>query len=149
MLCKIWCFYGGDYEECRLRGYKNPVRTSGDSLRFHYRAQHVNAMQDLRCPRRWLWRMSSPAIKKPGSYLTGDTLRLCYRIQSVNAVQELRLPRRRLWRMPSSRMWRHVAVVTTDVRKGTIVSIIRLKRLGELGRNVSNNYQLKYTAKKH
>jgi hypothetical protein len=28
MLCKIWAFHGGDYEECRLLGYKNPVRTS-------------------------------------------------------------------------------------------------------------------------
>jgi hypothetical protein len=25
---KILCFHGGDYEECRLLGYKNPVRTS-------------------------------------------------------------------------------------------------------------------------
>jgi hypothetical protein len=23
MLCKIWGFHGGDYEECRLRGYRN------------------------------------------------------------------------------------------------------------------------------
>jgi hypothetical protein len=22
MLCKIWDFHGGDYEECRLLGYK-------------------------------------------------------------------------------------------------------------------------------
>jgi hypothetical protein len=28
MLCKIWGCHGGDYEEFRLRGYKNPVRTS-------------------------------------------------------------------------------------------------------------------------
>jgi hypothetical protein len=28
MLCKIWGFHGGDYEECRLLGYKNPVLTS-------------------------------------------------------------------------------------------------------------------------
>jgi hypothetical protein len=26
--CKIWGFHGGDYEECRLLGYKNPVHTS-------------------------------------------------------------------------------------------------------------------------
>jgi hypothetical protein len=30
---KIWGFYGGDYEECRLLGYKNPVRTSQEA---HY-----------------------------------------------------------------------------------------------------------------
>jgi hypothetical protein len=28
MLCKIWGFHGGDYEECRILEYKNPVRTS-------------------------------------------------------------------------------------------------------------------------
>jgi hypothetical protein len=33
MLCKIWGFHGGDYEECRLLGYKNPVRTSQET---HY-----------------------------------------------------------------------------------------------------------------
>jgi hypothetical protein len=33
MQCKIWDFQGGDYEECRLLGYKNPVRTSQET---HY-----------------------------------------------------------------------------------------------------------------
>jgi hypothetical protein len=27
-ICKIWGFHGGFYEECRLLGYKTPVRTS-------------------------------------------------------------------------------------------------------------------------
>jgi hypothetical protein len=30
---KIWGFHGGDYEECRLLGYKTPVRTSQET---HY-----------------------------------------------------------------------------------------------------------------
>jgi hypothetical protein len=33
MLCKIWGFHGSNYEECRLMGYKNPVRTSQET---HY-----------------------------------------------------------------------------------------------------------------
>jgi hypothetical protein len=33
MLCNIWGFHGGDYEECRLLGYKNPVGTSQET---HY-----------------------------------------------------------------------------------------------------------------
>jgi hypothetical protein len=33
MLCKIWSFHGGDYEICRLLGYKTPVRTSQEK---HY-----------------------------------------------------------------------------------------------------------------
>jgi hypothetical protein len=32
-LCKIWGFHGGDYEECRLLGYKTTVRTSQET---HY-----------------------------------------------------------------------------------------------------------------
>jgi hypothetical protein len=45
MLCKIRGFHEGEYEECRLLGYKNPVHTSlGDTLRFRYSAQPVNAM---------------------------------------------------------------------------------------------------------
>jgi hypothetical protein len=32
-LRKIWGFHGNDYEECRLLGYKNPVRTSQET---HY-----------------------------------------------------------------------------------------------------------------
>jgi hypothetical protein len=31
--CKIWGFHGGDYEECRLLGYRTPVRTSQET---HY-----------------------------------------------------------------------------------------------------------------
>jgi hypothetical protein len=31
MLCKIWGYYGGDYEECRLLKYKNPVRTAQET----------------------------------------------------------------------------------------------------------------------
>jgi hypothetical protein len=31
--CKIWGFHVGDYEECRLLGYRNPVRTSQET---HY-----------------------------------------------------------------------------------------------------------------
>jgi hypothetical protein len=34
MLCKIWGFHGSDYEECRLLGYKNPVRTSQETHYF-------------------------------------------------------------------------------------------------------------------
>jgi hypothetical protein len=32
-LCKIWGFHGGDYEECPLLRYKNPVCTSQET---HY-----------------------------------------------------------------------------------------------------------------
>jgi hypothetical protein len=31
MLCKIWGFYGGDYEEWQPMGFKKSVRTSQDT----------------------------------------------------------------------------------------------------------------------
>jgi hypothetical protein len=31
MLCRICGFHGGDYEECYLMGYKNPVHTSQET----------------------------------------------------------------------------------------------------------------------
>jgi hypothetical protein len=34
MLCKMWGFHCGDYEECSLLGYKNPVRTSHETHYF-------------------------------------------------------------------------------------------------------------------
>jgi hypothetical protein len=34
MLCKILGFHGGRYEECRLLGYKNPVRISQETYYF-------------------------------------------------------------------------------------------------------------------
>jgi hypothetical protein len=37
-------FPGGHYKECRLLGYKNPVRTSQETHNLCYRAQQVNAM---------------------------------------------------------------------------------------------------------
>jgi hypothetical protein len=33
-LCRIWGFHGCDYEECRLLGYKNPVRTTQETHYF-------------------------------------------------------------------------------------------------------------------
>jgi hypothetical protein len=41
MLRKIYGFHGEDYEECRLLGYKNPVRTSQET---HY----VSATEPIR-----------------------------------------------------------------------------------------------------
>jgi hypothetical protein len=48
MECKIWDFHGGHYEECRLLGYKNPVRTSEET---HY----VSATEPNRLMLRRIW----------------------------------------------------------------------------------------------
>jgi hypothetical protein len=43
-LCKIWGFHGGDYEECPLLGYKNPVHTSRETYYICCITQLVNTM---------------------------------------------------------------------------------------------------------
>jgi hypothetical protein len=44
MLCKIWGFHGGNYEEFRLLWYKKSVLTAQETLILHNRARPVNAM---------------------------------------------------------------------------------------------------------
>jgi hypothetical protein len=81
MLCKIWGFHGGDYEECRLLGYKNPVRTSQET---HY-VSTTETSQLMLCK---IWGVRGGDYEecrllgyKNSPYLAGDTLHLCYRAQ--------------------------------------------------------------------
>jgi hypothetical protein len=43
--CKIWGFHSGEYEECRLLGYKNPVLTS---QKTHY-VSATEPIQSILC----------------------------------------------------------------------------------------------------
>jgi hypothetical protein len=43
VLYKISALHGADYEECRIVGYRNPVRTVQETLRLRYGAQQVTA----------------------------------------------------------------------------------------------------------
>jgi hypothetical protein len=49
MLCKIWGFHGSHYEECRILGYKNPVRISQETY-------YVSATQPSRLMLCKIWR---------------------------------------------------------------------------------------------
>jgi hypothetical protein len=62
MLCKIWGFHGGDYEECRFLGYKNPVRTSQEKHYVSTTESSQLMLCKMRFSRRWLWRMSSSGM---------------------------------------------------------------------------------------
>jgi hypothetical protein len=48
MVRKIWGFNDGDYEECRLLGYKDPVRTSQETY-------YVSATDSSRLILRKIW----------------------------------------------------------------------------------------------
>jgi hypothetical protein len=74
MLCRIWGVHGADYEECRLLGYSNPVRTSQEILNLRYRAQLVKDTSDLRFTRRWLWRIPSAAMWHRVALVRNDVL---------------------------------------------------------------------------
>jgi hypothetical protein len=116
ILRRIWGLHGGDYEERRLLGYKNPVRTSQEK-HYLYATEPSRLMlcKILRFSRRWLWRMLSSGIYKTSSYFTGDTLRLRYGSHPVNVMYDLTFSRWWLWRMSSSGTWCSVGLFRTDV----------------------------------
>jgi hypothetical protein len=64
--CKIWGFHGGDYAECRLLGYKTPVRTSQET---HY----VSATEHSRLMLYKIWGFH-------GSYYKEYRLLGCYAV---------------------------------------------------------------------
>jgi hypothetical protein len=55
--CKIWGFHGGDYEESRLLGYKNPVRTSQETY-------YVSATESNRLMLRKTWGFQAGRYEK-------------------------------------------------------------------------------------
>jgi hypothetical protein len=131
-MCMIWCLHGGDYEECRLLGYTNPVRTSQET---HYSFAtepsrlilykiwdfHSDDFEEYRLLRYKAQFIShriyiTSPLQSPASY--------CYvRFDVFTAVN---------MKNPSSDILRRVHVVRTDVLKEFIVSVMKLKRKGEL-----------------
>jgi hypothetical protein len=84
-LCRTCGFHGGDYEECRLLGYENPVRTSPET---HY----VSATEPSRlmlCKIRGFHggdcEEHRPLVYKNPVRTSQETLRLRYRAQPANA----------------------------------------------------------------
>jgi hypothetical protein len=72
VLCKVWGFHGGGYEEYRLLRTKPSSYLTGNTLHLRYRAQLVNAMQDLKFLWWWLWRMSSSGMWRGLAVLRTD-----------------------------------------------------------------------------
>jgi hypothetical protein len=103
IIFKFWDFQGGDYEECRLLGYKHPLRTSQET---HY-VSATDYSQLMLCK---IWGFHGGdyeecrllGYKKPSSYLTRNTLCHRYRLRPVNSLKDLRVFRQWLWRISSS-----------------------------------------------
>jgi hypothetical protein len=95
-LCNIWIFYGGDYEECCLLGYKTPV--------IPHRGHYIPA--------------------------TDRSLLMLFKIWGFHGYdcEECRL-------LGSYR----VALVRTDVSEENRNSIIKGRRIGELGKTLAVN----------
>jgi hypothetical protein len=112
MLCKIWGFHGNDYEECRLLGYKNPVRTSQET-------QYFSATQS-----------SQLMLCKICAFHGSDyeECRLLGHKNPFRTSQETHY---------ISEIWRRVALVRTKVSEKRVASIIRVERMSELGRTLA------------
>jgi hypothetical protein len=81
MVCNIWGFHGGDYEECLLLGYKNPVHTSQETNYFTARDHLVTANDVPSAP--IIVTLMMDAL---GSYETSVLTRATRRNISVNDI---------------------------------------------------------------
>jgi hypothetical protein len=95
MLCKIWGFHGGDYYECRLVGYKNPVRTSQET---HY----VSATELSRLIICKIWGFHGSDYD--GSRLLGYKypVRTSQETHFISATESSRLTLCKIWRFHGS-----------------------------------------------
>jgi hypothetical protein len=110
--CKVWGFHGGDYEECRLLGYKNPVRTSQET---HYVSTRESS-QLMLCK---IWGFHGNDYEECRLLGYKNRIRTSQETHYVSTTESsqlmlckiLRFSRRWLWRMPSSGMLGRVALV--------------------------------------
>jgi hypothetical protein len=134
MLCKIWGVQCGDYEECRLLGYKNSVHTSQET---HY----VSATEPrpLMVCKIWGFHVGNDEECSLLGYKNPiRTSQETYYISTAessqfNAMQDLRFSRRWLCRISSSGILHRVVLIITCVSEERIASIVRVTRIGELG----------------
>jgi hypothetical protein len=86
MICKIWGFHGSVYEERRLLGYKNPVRTLEEPYYFS-----VTEPNRLMINKIWGFHGSDYEERRLLGYknpvrTSQETHYVCYRAQPVNAM---------------------------------------------------------------
>jgi hypothetical protein len=90
MLCKVCGFRGGDYEECRLLGYKNPVRTSQET---HY----VSATQSSQLMLRKIWGFHSGDYEECRRLGYKNPVRTSQETHYVSATEPSQLMLCKIW----------------------------------------------------
>jgi hypothetical protein len=124
MLCKIWGFHGSDYEEYRLLGYKNPVRTSQE-------AHHISATESSQLMLCKIWGFHGGDYEEYRLLGYKNPVRTSQETHHISATKSsrlmlcnnLRFSLRWLWRMACSGTLRRVALVRTDVSEEPSASI--------------------------
>jgi hypothetical protein len=128
MLCNIWGFHGSDYEECRVLGYKNEVRTSQET---HY----FSATWPSRLMLCNIWGFHGSDCEEWRLLGYRNLIRTSQETPHFSAKEHgrLRFSRPLPWRMSSSVMLSLVALLRTDVSEEHIALIISVARIRELG----------------
>jgi hypothetical protein len=123
-----WGFHGGDYEECRLLGYKNPVRTSQET---HYVS--TTELSWLMLSKIWGFHGGDYEEFRLLGYK--NPVRTSQETHYVSTTKSSQLMLCKIWgfygsdwRMRSSGMLRHEALVITDVSEELRASIIRVTK---------------------
>jgi hypothetical protein len=90
MLCKVWGSHGGDYGECRLLGYKTPIRTSQET---HY----VSATESSRLMLCKVWGFHGDDYGecRPLGYKT--PIRTSHETHYVSATESIQLMLCKIW----------------------------------------------------
>jgi hypothetical protein len=126
MLYNTWGFHGSDYEECRLLGYKNPVRTSQET---HY----VSATEPSRLMLCKIWGFHGRDYEECRLLGYKTPVRTSQETHYISATVPSRLMLCKIWGFHGSDYEeRRVAHARTDVSEDLISSTIRVERIREL-----------------
>jgi hypothetical protein len=130
MLCKIWGFQGGDYEECRLLGYKYPVRTSQET-------RYVAATELSRLMLCKIWGFQGGDYEECSLLGYKYPVRTSQETRYVSATEPSRLMLCKIWGFHAGdceecRLLGYDAV-RTDLSEEIIAPIITVDKISELG----------------
>jgi hypothetical protein len=148
ILYKIWCSHGGDYEECRLLGYKIPVRTSQET---HY----VSATESSHLMLCKIWGFRGLDYEECRLLGYKIPVRTSHETHYVSATESSLLMLCKIWGFQDSRWLKNVvfwdATPCGSCKNGRFGGMCRIHHQVDKNwrtrNNVSNNIQPKHVAK--